>query len=60
VSPCHRAHAQDGATSVEYGLIAFAIGIGLVIAGPVLAEAFLDLLNFIMEALLDRPLYTRS
>jgi Flp pilus assembly pilin Flp len=39
--------AEDGASTVEYGLLAAAIGVGLVAVGPALAEAFLRLLEMI-------------
>jgi Flp pilus assembly pilin Flp len=38
---------EDGASTVEYGLLAAGIGIGLVAVGPALAEAFLRLLEMI-------------
>lgn len=42
-----RLRAEDGATSVEYGILVAAVGIALVASGPLLAEAFLDLLELI-------------
>jgi Flp pilus assembly pilin Flp len=51
VSPCHRAHAQDGATSVEYGLIAAFVGMAFVLAGPALWRVFLDLLDSILTGM---------
>jgi Flp pilus assembly pilin Flp len=40
-------HAEEGASSVEYGILAAAVGIVLVAAGPALADAFLELIRFI-------------
>ena len=42
------AQAEEGATSVEYGILAGAVGIALVAAGPMLAEAFVSLLELIV------------
>jgi Flp pilus assembly pilin Flp len=39
--------AEDGASTVEYGLLAAAVGVGMVAVGPALAEAFLRLLGMI-------------
>jgi Flp pilus assembly pilin Flp len=39
--------AEEGASTVEYGLLAAAVGVGLVAIGPALAEAFLGLLEMI-------------
>ena len=40
-------HAEEGASAVEYGVLAAGVGIVLVAAGPALAEAFLDLIRMI-------------
>lgn len=42
---------EDGATAVEYGLIAAGVGLAFVLAGPALADAFLSLLNAILDGL---------
>ncbi len=39
---------QAGATSVEYGVLAAAVGVVLVATGPVLADAFFGLLEVIV------------
>jgi Flp pilus assembly pilin Flp len=39
--------AEDGVSTVEYGILAAAVGVGLVAVGPALAEAFLALLEMI-------------
>ena len=39
---------ETGSTAVEYGLIASAVGIVFVVAGPMLWRAFLDLLNVVL------------
>lgn len=46
-----RLRGQDGATSVEYGLIAGAVGIAFIVAGPMLHEVFLDLLDVILTGM---------
>jgi Flp pilus assembly pilin Flp len=51
VSPCHRAHAQDGATSVEYGLLAALLGVVFIVAGPTLWQAFLNVLEVIFDGM---------
>ena len=38
---------EEGATTVEYGLVAAAVGIVLVAAGPAVGRAFLDLIDLI-------------
>ena len=40
---------ETGATAVEYGLLAGAIGIVFVVGGPWLADAFLALLDVILD-----------
>ncbi len=45
-------HAQDGATSVEFGLVAAGAGIAFIVAGPFLAEAFTDLLGVVLDHVL--------
>lgn len=50
---------EEGATAVEYGLVAAGVGIAFIIAGPALADAFTDLLGFVLEHVLnDRPVAT--
>lgn len=44
-------HEEDGATAVEYGLIAGAVGVAFIVAGPALYEVFLDLLNTILDGM---------
>lgn len=39
--------AQDGTSTVEYGLLAAAVGGVLVAVGPALADAFLGLIDMI-------------
>jgi Flp pilus assembly pilin Flp len=39
--------AEDGATAVEYSILAAVVGVALVAAGPLLADAFLALLEVI-------------
>jgi Flp pilus assembly pilin Flp len=40
-------HDEDGASAVEYGILAAAVGIVLVAAGPALVEVFLELIRMI-------------
>jgi Flp pilus assembly pilin Flp len=40
-------HGEEGASAVEYGILAAGVGIVLVAAGPALAAAFLELISFI-------------
>ena len=42
---------EDGATSVEYGLVLGGIGIVAVLVGPQLYQAFLTLLNAILDGM---------
>ena len=50
---------DEGATAVEYGLIAAGDGIAFIIAGPALADAFTDLLGVVLDHVLnDRPVAT--
>lgn len=39
---------DEGASSVEYGILAAGVGIVLVATGPALADAFFGLLEFIV------------
>ena len=41
-------HEENGATAVEYGLIAGALGVVFVVAGPMLQDAFAFLLNVVL------------
>lgn len=43
---------QEGATAVEYGLIAAGVGLAFVLAGPSLAAAFTDLLGVVLDHIL--------
>lgn len=43
---------ESGATAVEYGLILVACGIVLVTVGPFLADAFITILNVVLDAIL--------
>ena len=45
---CRWIAAEEGATSVEYGILAAAVGITLVAAGPALADALFGLLEVIV------------
>lgn len=40
-------HAEEGASAVEYGVLAAGVGIVLLAAGPALADAFLELIRLI-------------
>ncbi len=40
-------HAEEGASTVEYGILAAAVGLVLVATGPMLVDAFLGLLELI-------------
>lgn len=40
---------QDGATAVEYGLIAAAVGIAFIVAGPLLLDAFAWFLETVLD-----------
>jgi Flp pilus assembly pilin Flp len=40
-------HAEEGVSSVEYGILLAAFGVVLVAAGPLLADAFRDLITLI-------------
>jgi Flp pilus assembly pilin Flp len=42
-----RLAAEDGVSSVEYGILTAAVGVGLIVVGPALAAAFLTLLEMI-------------
>ena len=42
---------EEGATAVEYGLVAGLMGIVFVLAGPELYDAFLELLNDILHGM---------
>lgn len=44
--------AQEGATAVEYGLVAVGAGVAFIVAGPLLAEAFTDLLGVVLDHVL--------
>lgn len=44
--------ARDGATSVEFGLVAAGAGIAFIVAGPFLAETFTDLLGVVLDHVL--------
>lgn len=43
---------ESGATAVEYGLILVAVGIVFVTVGPLLADAFITILNVVLDAIL--------
>ncbi len=43
---------QDGATSVEYGLIAAGAGVAFIIAGPLLTQAFTHVLDVVLTHVL--------
>lgn len=45
--PRTRLADDDGATAVEYSILAAGIGIVLVAAGPAMADAFLGLIHLI-------------
>lgn len=47
-----RWQAQDGATAVEYGLVAAGAGIAFIVAGPLLAETFTDVLGVVLDHVL--------
>lgn len=40
---------QEGATAVEYGLVAGLLGVGLVVVGPLLADAFVVFLDVVLS-----------
>ena len=42
---------EEGATTVEYGLVAGLMGVVFVLAGPELYDAFLALLNDILDGM---------
>lgn len=42
---------EDGATAVEYGIVAAAVGVVFVVAGPWLYDAFLALLDAILDGM---------
>lgn len=44
-----RAAGEEGATAVEYGLIAATVGIAFIVAGPLLLDAF----TWFLETVLD-------
>ncbi len=44
--------AHEGATSVEFGLVAAGVGIAFIVAGPFLAETFTDLLGVVLDHVL--------
>ena len=46
-----RWHDEGGATAVEYGLIVGAVGIAFIVAGPMLQDAFLELLDVILTGM---------
>lgn len=46
-----RAHSQEGSTSVEYGLLAAFVGMVFVLAGPMLVDAFVVVLNAILDGM---------
>ncbi len=52
VSDMRIPRSQDGATSVEYGLIAAGAGLAFIVAGPLLAEAFTNLLDVVLTHVL--------
>ena len=43
---------ETGATAVEYGLVAGAVGVALVVMGPWLHQAFLVFFNIILDDML--------
>ena len=43
---------QDGSTAVEYGIIAGAVGVGLIVLGPWLAQAFVTFLDIVLDGML--------
>ena len=46
-----RVRAEDGATAVEYGLVLALVGILFVLMGPELYDAFLALLDAILDGM---------
>lgn len=46
-----RLRGQEGATSVEYGLVLGAVGIAFIVAGPLLHDAFLALLHVVLDGM---------
>lgn len=46
-----RLRGDDGLTSVEYGILAAFIGIAFIVAGPTLAEAFVDVLDAVLDSM---------
>ena len=40
---------QEGATAVEYGILAAAVGIAFIVAGPLLLDAFTWFLDVVLD-----------
>ena len=44
--------SEEGATAVEYGIVAGATAVGLIVLGPWLAQAFVVFLNVVLDGVL--------
>lgn len=47
-----RSEGEAGATAVEYGIISGTIALAFVLVGPDLAQAFISILNVVLDAVL--------